>query len=48
MTVLPHSIMVVDNEVELANLFKEFLTKLGFNVLSFTNPLIAYEDYESN
>ncbi len=48
MSMSPHSIMVVDDEVELANLFREFLTKLGFKATSFTNPLIAFEHYESN
>ncbi len=33
---------------ELANLFKIFLKKLGFNSVSFTDPIIALEDSSQN
>ncbi len=38
-----HSIVVIDDEVELTTLFKEFLEREGYEVLSFTDPLIALE-----
>lgn len=37
------SIVVVDDEVELANLFKLYLQKVGFNTISFTDPRMALE-----
>ncbi|CAN5646584.1 hypothetical protein BH23THE1_BH23THE1_25940 [soil metagenome] len=37
------SIMVIDDEIELASLFKEFLRKEGYNVVSFTDPILAFE-----
>jgi len=33
----------VDDEIELADLFKEFLKKEGFNAISFTDPIMALE-----
>lgn len=42
----PHSILVVDNETELASLFKEFLIKEGYAVVSFTDSILAFEYYE--
>lgn len=44
----PLSVMVVDDEVELANLFKNFLSRSGFNTNSFTDPLLALEHYKQN
>lgn len=38
-----HSILVIDDEIELASLFKEFLSKEGFDVISFTDPQVAFE-----
>ncbi|WP_458720304.1 hypothetical protein [Candidatus Nitrosocosmicus sp. R] len=32
------SIMVVDDEVELSNLFKTFLQNEGYNAISFVDP----------
>jgi CheY-like chemotaxis protein len=40
-----HSIIVIDDEIELASLFKEFLEKEGYNVVSFTDPELAFEYY---
>ena len=42
----PHSILVVDDELELATLFKEFLRKEGHDVVSFTDPVLALEYYK--
>lgn len=39
------SIIVIDDEIELASLFKEFLRKEGYNVVSFTDPVLAFEYY---
>jgi DNA-binding response OmpR family regulator len=48
MSVSPHSIMMVDDEVELASMFRNFLAKLGFDSICFTNPMLALEHYEDN
>ena len=36
------AIIVVDDEIELATLYKEFLEKEGYNVVSFTDPVSAF------
>ena len=45
MSTLP-SVMVVDDEEELVNLFKELLKGSGLNSVSFTDPLLALEDFK--
>jgi len=40
--------MVVDDEAELADLYRECLKKSGFQTVSFTNPLLAVEDFCHN
>jgi len=45
---LPHSVMVVDDEPEIANLYKEFLRKSGFISTCFIDPLLALEHYNQN
>ena len=42
----PHSIVVVDDELELASLFKEFLRNEGYNAVSFTDPVLALEYFK--
>ena len=42
------SVMVVDDEEELANLFRPFLERSGFNSVSFTDPLSALDHYSQN
>lgn len=37
--------LVVDDEQELANLYKEFIIGMGYDAISFTNPLFALEHY---
>ena len=37
------SVIVVDDELELVSLFKTFLEKEGYNVISFSDPLLALE-----
>ena len=44
---ISHSIIVVDDELELACLFKEFLTNEGYDVVSFTDPVLALEYYKA-
>jgi DNA-binding response OmpR family regulator len=38
--------MVVDDELELATLFKEFLRKEGYDVVSFTDSVLALEYFK--
>jgi CheY-like chemotaxis protein len=42
----PHSVLVVDDEPELASLFRAFLTKEGYDVVSFTDPVLALEYFK--
>ena len=42
------SIVIVDNNLELVNLFKEILDKNGYKVWGFTNPEIALEFIKNN
>ena len=44
----PHSVMVVDDEPEIANLYSEFLQRFGFNSTCFIDPLLALEHYNQN
>ena len=40
------SIIIVDDEPELASLFKTFLKNQGYNVVSFTDPILALEYFK--
>jgi CheY-like chemotaxis protein len=40
------SIIVIDDEMELALLFKSFLEKEGYDVVSFVDPLIALDFFK--
>lgn len=40
------SIIVVDDEVELANLFKTFLENQGYNAFSFVDPVLALDYFK--
>lgn len=42
------AIMVVDDEEELAHLFKTFLERSGYESISFTDPLLALELFSKN
>ena len=46
--VLSSSILVVEDEQELAALFKEAVGRMGFDVYSFTRPLLALEYFKDN
>lgn len=41
----PVSVMVVDDKIELVMLFRTFLKGSGFNMNSFTDPLLVLEHY---
>ena len=43
---IPHPIIVVDDEPELASLFKAFLKNKGYDVISITDPVLALEYYK--
>ena len=42
------SVLVVDDEIELANLFRTCLQKVGFETISFTDPRTALEYIKDN
>lgn len=42
------SILVVDDEEDIANLLKEFIAKMGLPVESFTDPVSAYNHFKEN
>lgn len=42
------SIIVVDDEIELANLFKEYIQTCSLNAVSFTDSLLALEYLKDN
>jgi DNA-binding NtrC family response regulator len=44
----PLSILIVDDEEELATLFKRSVEAIGMDAVSFTNPLLAFEYFKDN
>ena len=42
------SVMVVDDDEELSNLYRTFLERSGFNSVSFTDPLSALDHFSQN
>jgi len=38
-------ILIVDDEMDIANSLKRFIIKSGFDVISFTDPLLALEHF---
>ena len=42
------SILLVDDELDIVNLFTELLKGKKYDVFGFTNPLKALEDYKEN
>ncbi len=42
----PHSVMVIDDEMELATMFKTFLIKEGYDAISFSDPIVAFEYFK--
>lgn len=45
---MSRSIVIVDDEQDLVNLFSEALEMQGYNVCSFTNPILAYDIIKQN
>jgi DNA-binding NtrC family response regulator len=41
-------IMIIDDDEDILNLFHDFLTKEGYNVATFLEPLKALKEIESN
>ncbi|HKO64828.1 MAG TPA: response regulator [Candidatus Nitrosocosmicus sp.] len=41
-------IIIVEDEMELASLYKTYLNAAGFNAISFVDPLLAFEYYTKN
>lgn len=46
MTSSSHSVMVIDDEMELASLFKSFLINCGYGAVSFSDPIVALEYFK--
>jgi DNA-binding NtrC family response regulator len=42
------SILLVDDEFDIVNLFKDLLENKNYEVIGFTNPLEALENYKTN
>jgi len=40
------SILIVEDEIELASLYREFVNDLGYDVDSFTDPSLALEHFK--
>jgi DNA-binding response OmpR family regulator len=45
---LPLQILLIDDESDLVLLLKQFLNKMGFDTISFTSPLLAFEHIKNN
>jgi CheY-like chemotaxis protein len=41
-----NSILLVDDEPDIATVLKQSLEKLGFQVFAFTDPLVALEHFQ--
>ena len=44
----PLSILIVDDEMELATLFKNYIEAMGLDAISFTNSLLAFEYFKDD
>ena len=42
------SVLIVDDEEDISYLLRQFLAQRGFNAVSFTNPLLAFEHFRHN
>ncbi|HEY6756178.1 MAG TPA: response regulator [Nitrososphaera sp.] len=43
-----HSILVVDDELDIVLIFKQALSRRGYTVFGFTDPLLALEHFKVN
>jgi DNA-binding response OmpR family regulator len=41
----PLKIIIVDDEIDIANILKKFFIKMGFDAIAFTDPLLALEHF---
>ena len=41
-------IMIIDDDADILNLFKDFLSKRGYDVVTFLDPLVVVKEIESN
>ena len=42
------TVLIVEDDVDLASLYKSIFQKTGFNAISFTDPLLAFDHFKSN
>ena len=45
---LPKSILIIDDDMDMAIIFKVVFEKAGYNAISFTDPVLAIEHFKSN
>lgn len=45
---MPHSVLIVDDEEDIANLLKECVINLGYEAESFTDPRLAYNHFSAD
>ena len=45
---MPPTVMVVDDDEELARLLRRLLEETGFNSVSFTDPLLAFKHFQDD
>jgi DNA-binding NtrC family response regulator len=45
---LPKSILIIDDDMDMTIIFKIIFEKAGYNAISFTDPLLAIEHFKSN
>ena len=45
---LPKSILIIDDDMDMVIIFKIVFEKAGYNAVSFTDPLLAIEHFKSN
>lgn len=41
-------IMIIDDDEDILNLFKDFLSKRGYDVVTYLDPLVAVKEIEDN
>jgi DNA-binding NtrC family response regulator len=48
MQIVDQSILILDDEFDIANVMKQGIVKLGFRVFAFTDPYLALEHFKIN
>lgn len=41
-------ILIIDDEIDLSNLVRQYLIKSGYDAISFTSPILALEHFKTN